>query len=844
MTTLDRPTGAATEAPTTGIGTPRWRGQWITPDPQPEPDLLASMDLSRPPAGVHFSRSLFRRTLELGGVPDSAPVRLTANSRYVLWVNGTEVGRGPARSQPLRQRYDTYDLAPFLEEGRNVIGVLVTYYGEAMSFWQPPPAGALADAMLVLEGQVGDTELVTDGLWRVERSPAWTLAPRDGITGVPVELVDARLLPRAWHSADFDDSDWPQASVVAATHIGALAQTRPPSYPFGRLQPRGISHLVGEEVGPAQVLDISSRACSPWSDSHPVARVTQALLSTPATLDTPALPAHFTVGPGRVQHLAVDFGRIVAGFVELDVDAPAGTVVELHYREKPFRPEFAGQGLEPATGARYVCAGDGDTFSGLELNGLRYLHLVVHAAEEATATVSRIAVREHLYPRRGNAYFDCDDDLLNTLYRAGVRTVQLNSLDAYVDCPTREQRAWVGDGVVHQQVDLVTNEDWGLARNYLELGDSPRADGILPMVVAGEFEATNGFTIPDWSLSWVHGVALQYRYDGDLTRAHRHLPTIERILRWYGDYVDDHGTIADVPEWNLVDWSSIFLAGRSSILTGMWGRALAEYADLCDAVGHRQSAEWARRLHRAAAKGYEDFWDEGRGVYVDHIVDGDQRPAASQAANAVAIISGLAPAGRHDRIVTAMTDPERLVVRSWIGNYETGGYDLQKMLEQIRGLQRIDWDVDREMVLAEPFFSYAVHDAVAQAGRADLLVDLLPRWESLLAGGYDTFAECWGWGTPVHGWSSTPARDLVAYVLGITPDEPGYQRVRVAPRLGRLARAAGSVPTPHGDVEVRVDEGIAIIDSPVPIVVVAEDLHETHLPAGSHRVTIREARLS
>jgi hypothetical protein len=191
-----------------------------------------------------------------------------------------------------------------------------------------------------------------------------------------------------------------------------------------------------------------------------------------------------------------------------------------------------------------------------------------------------------------------------------------------------------------------------------------------------------------------------------------------------------------------------------------------------------------------------------------------------------------------------MTDPERLVVRSWIGNYETGGYDLQKMLEQIRGLQRIDWDVDREMVLAEPFFSYAVHDAVAQAGRADLLVDLLPRWESLLAGGYDTFAECWGWGTPVHGWSSTPARDLVAYVLGITPDEPGYQRVRVAPRLGRLARAAGSVPTPHGDVEVRVDEGIAIIGSPVPIVVVAEDLHETHLPAGSHRVTIREARLS
>ncbi|NTW20439.1 MAG: hypothetical protein HGA42_12940, partial [Nostocales cyanobacterium W4_Combined_metabat2_030] len=40
-----------------------------------------------------------------------------------------------------------------------------------------------------------------------------------------------------------------------------------------------------------------------------------------------------------------------------------------------------------------------------------------------------------------------DDPGLDALYRAGVRTVQLNSLDSYIDCPTREQRAWVGDAV-------------------------------------------------------------------------------------------------------------------------------------------------------------------------------------------------------------------------------------------------------------------------------------------------------------------------------------------------------------------------------------------------------------
>ena len=35
---------------------------------------------------------------------------------------------------------------------------------------------------------------------------------------------------------------------------------------------------------------------------------------------------------------------------------------------------------------------------------------------------------------------------------------------------------------------------------------------------------------------------------------------------------DSRRTIADLPEWNLVDWASIFLSGRSSILTALWAR--------------------------------------------------------------------------------------------------------------------------------------------------------------------------------------------------------------------------------------------------------------------------------
>ncbi|HEY6593351.1 MAG TPA: family 78 glycoside hydrolase catalytic domain [Asanoa sp.] len=788
-----------------------------------------------------FSRSFFRRTFELAEVPHEAAARLTADSRYVLWVNGREVGRGPARSQPSRLRYDTYDLAPHLVTGRNVVAVLVTYYGRPNSFWMPPAGsgGVGGDAVLVFEALLGEVELVSDGRWRSRRSTAWSVPPDTrGIRGVPVEILDARELPHGWQRRDFDDSDWSQAAVRAAIHMGGLARSRPPTFPFGRLQPRGISQLSGDRVAPAAVLDSSSRPGPKWTGEDPVSRVTQVLLEPSTGSADTQLPATFTVGPRRVHHVGVDFGRIVAGFVELDVRAPAGTVVELQYREKAFRPETGAAESDPETGARYIARGSDDSFTACEINGLRYVHLVVHAERDATVTIDRLAVREYLYPWAGGAYFRSDDPVLNAIYRAGVRTVRLNSFDASTDCPTREQRAWVGDGVVHQLVHLTTNADWGLARNYLELSDSPRPDGMLPMSVAGEMEASGGLTIPDWALSWVHGVHEQYRYEGDVERVRKHLPTVERVLRWYADYADDRGTINDVPEWSLVDWSSIFLTGRSSILTALWARGLQEYTALSEAVGNSGSADWARGLYTAAARGYEDFWDADRGLYVDHILDGERMPAASQAANAAAVISGLAPAPRWGAIVDAMTDPDRVVVRSWIGS-ETGGYDMQKAADQARGIQRIAWDADREIVSAEPFFSYAVHDAVARADRAVRLIELVRRWGQFLVDGYDTFGECWGWGTPVHGWSCTPTRDLVAYVLGITPDEPGYARVRIAPRLGPLREAAGAVPTPHGPVEVRISGAEAEIDSPVPARLVRDDGSRVELEAGTHRVTVR-----
>jgi len=235
---------------------------------------------------------------------------------------------------------------------------------------------------------------------------------------------------------------------------------------------------------------------------------------------------------------------------------------------------------------------------------------------------------------------------------------------------------------------------------------------MLPMTVTGEIEYQAGYTIPDWALHWIHGVWNLYRHDGDPAATLRLLPVVERVLRWYEPYIDDHGTLSDLSEWNLIDWSSVFSSHRSSLTTGLWARGLAEYAEMADWLANTASAAWARGLWEQARQGFEDFWDPARGSYVDHIVESERQPAMSQAAGAVAIVSGLAPQDRWSGIVDVVTDPAHLVVRSWIGG-EDGGYDMVKIVEHSQGIYRIDWDVEREVVLAEPFFSYVVHDAVA-----------------------------------------------------------------------------------------------------------------------------------
>lgn len=95
----------------------------------------------------------FRKSFSLEEVPAELIIHLSADNRYELFVNGRRVCFGPAKGDLITYKYDVIDIAPFLQEGENILAALVFNLGRdkpmafisaqtAFLFRSPDPAFA------------------------------------------------------------------------------------------------------------------------------------------------------------------------------------------------------------------------------------------------------------------------------------------------------------------------------------------------------------------------------------------------------------------------------------------------------------------------------------------------------------------------------------------------------------------------------------------------------------------------------------------------------------------------------------------------------------------------------
>ncbi len=780
-----------------------WRGRWIWDRAPDESYWWRSTE-------AESRYVLLRRVFEVGEVPATLPVRVTCDSRYELHLNGAFVGRGPVRSEPEHLGWDEHDLAPNLRQGPNVVVALCRYYGQPGPWWLPAaPLGTLGRGSFCLETSADAAiELLSDDSWRSLAAARWT-AGAGNMHSFPPELVDGRGLSDGLHDPLSEDPTWPPAVVVSGRGHGTVLD-RPPAAPYMTPLRRTIPALTRLFLQPALLeAGVSVRA--------EVADGPAATWATVARADGDRLLSVW------------DLGGISIGHVRLQVTAgPAdrGALVDVVGGED-LRPDGLPEIAPRDWVARYVVAGRAEeAVSFFDPVGLRYL-----AAHHPPSVRVELGFEEARYPREEGASFESDDARYDERWQIGLRTVDVCSTDAFLDCPGREQRAWVSDAYPQILVSLVTNPDRRLVRHHLALTARSRLPGGLLAAAAACDFARVGFTNPEYSLHWIRSLAAYWRYAGDEPFVRGLLPVADGIIERYELQRGASGLLEDFPGWVFLDWAQVDRDSVTGTHDALYAAALGDYEAL-------PGASDVSALIRRTVDAFEALWDAERGVYVDALGRHGRSRRMSQHTNGAALLAGIVPAARIGGVIERMVDPTVL----------GGQLVITQTAADARAAARIptfqyeppdDFDEECDVVAAQPWFCRYLHEAFFRHDRRDLIQASLLRWPIIPGNG--TFQEFWnaeaGRSSRCQGWSASPTFDLTTYILGVRPTSPGFDSMTIDPFLGSLGQASGRVPTPHGWVTASVKGQVVELDIPAGI---SATVRQMPVGAGRSRVDLEE----
>ena len=191
---------------------------------------------------------LFRLTLD---VPCEAtvPVRVSADQRYTLYLDGQRLGRGPMRGDLGHWNYESYQL--HLSQGKHLLAASVTWFPQDGA----PMAQMYGEPGFLLLAEGPWTNLLSTGSapWEVTEIHAFT-GRADTVSWYYVTgwcfTMDGALYPWGWETDPATVADWKPAQAVAIPvgdgfHWTADYETRE-RYPQHHLQPAPIPPMLEE----------------------------------------------------------------------------------------------------------------------------------------------------------------------------------------------------------------------------------------------------------------------------------------------------------------------------------------------------------------------------------------------------------------------------------------------------------------------------------------------------------------------------------------------------------------------------------------------------------------------
>jgi len=687
----------------------------------------------------------FRRTLELASLPATFPVTVTADNRFVLYVNGVRVASGPSTGTIARWRYSSLDLAPHLHRGSNVIAAVVWNFGDAA----PMAQVSLATGFRL----TGAGFATSEPGWRVAIDAGHTASKGSQqidwqyyVASAP-ETIDAAKAHWNWEGTAEAGAGWRDAVPAPAAAKRVLAaDTLPPQL----FQPAPAGAVVRT--------DLADGARFP---GRPV-----------------TVPAH-----ARAK-LLVRRDAVVSAYPVLEVAGGSGASITLEYGEALYDAARR-KGDRNLVDDRQVVGfhdtfladGGERSFAPLWWRTFHFIEIEITTTEQPL-TLRALRLQESGYPFAQVASFHSSDAELNRIWDTGWRTVRVDAHETFMDSSYWEQLQYTGDTRLEMLISYAVSGDPRLAAQAIEaFAGTDEAGGL----VAGRTPAREDNVIAPFSFAWVGMLADWSMEQPDAALIRRHLPRMRTALGWFDPWLNRQGLLGKNPHWNFIDWAGQRWDDRDSfpswgkdngscLLTAMWVGALRQGAALETAYGDAtQSAQDSARADRASAAIREHCWDASRGLFAD---DGD-RTVFSQHMNVFAVLYDIATREEMRPIL------ERITVAG-------------------RGI-----DAPAGMYTSTYYFAWYLVRAFEHAGMPERYFGLLQTWRDLLKLNYTTWPESREQPrSDTHAWSAHPTADLLGIVAGIRPAAPGYARLRVAPLLGELTSLDATAATPLGPVSV------------------------------------------
>ena len=680
----------------------------------------------------------FRKTLRLTHKPiKRATVYLSAFHNYTFYINGQLVGKGLAYHYPQYAYYNAYDVTDLI--GReNTLAALTHWYGGG----QGRAKGTSGFLLKLIVEYADGTQTVfgTDGSWKQHAVDAFDAHTkrRNGEGVGYIDVIDSRKIISTWNQPAFDDTQWPAADVIGPH----------PSVPFtGELQ-ADLTRLKEEPIKPASIKKLNK-------DSY-----------------------------------LIDLGKIYAGMPQITFEGGrAGDTVHMRGGFVLNADGTVSDTMNQHTDLAYhfVLNGRQATFKPEVYLGYRYLQVNGTPIALSTQNVRFISRYYELEPAR--AHFTSSNDMLNRVWALMIHSLTLGAQESFVDTPTREKGAFLGDGWSQGVAAMLTMGERALNHRvlleFLDSQDQYWPDGRLNSVYPN---ADGKRDIPDYTQQYLLWVWDYYMQTGNIEFLNTHYKQLKKVADYVATYIQPAtGLVHQLAggsgpyQYGIIDWPAPMRYGYDMATEARTVINAYAYADftileqVATLTGNLQDASDYRAKATGIKQAMNKYLINPDGVYIDGLLaDGTPSKHISQHANMFPLALGIVPDRNRTVVINAVKQRKMHVGMVTLG-----------------------------------FLPQALGEA--DEGRHLLNLYTNPEWDgwakTISLGGTATWES---WDAPqrneslCHPWGAIGLAGIQHYFLGVKSLQPQHTHIQVKSLdFGeQLSHASGTVPTDKGDIQV------------------------------------------